>query len=183
MATSANVTAGKPKTTGAIFVGATNLTMPTNATTALQTGFTEVGYASEDGLTNANSRTVENIKAWGGDTVLTTQTEKTDTFSFTLLEAANVDVLKIIHGDGNVSGTLADGIAVEVNAEELPYKAWVFEMIYKGAVKRVVVPRAKVTEIGDVAYTDSDAVAYPITITAEPDADGNTHYEYIKASA
>ena len=36
MATSANVTAGKPKTTGAIFVGATSLTMPTNATTALR---------------------------------------------------------------------------------------------------------------------------------------------------
>ena len=59
----------------------------------------------------------------------------------------------------------------------------VFEMILNGAVKRVVVPYAKVTEIGDVAYTDNGAVAYPITISAEPDASGNTHYEYIKASA
>lgn len=183
MATSANVTAGKPKTTGAIFVGATNLTMPTNATTALPTGFTEVGYASEDGLTNANSRTVEKIKAWGGDTVLTTQTEKTDSFTFILLEAENVDVLKVVHGDDNVSGTLADGISVEVNAKELPYKAWVFEMILNGAIKRIVIPYAKVTEIGDVAYTDNGAVAYQITISAEPDASGNTHYEYIKASA
>lgn len=182
MATSLNVTAGKPKTTGAVYVGATTLALPTDAVAQLAEGFTEVGYASEDGLTNSNSRSVESIKAWGGDTVLTTQTEKTDTFSLTLIEAMNVDVLKIVHGDDNVSGAISTGITVEVNAKELPYKAWVFDMLYKGAAKRIVIPRGKVTEIGDVSYVDNGAVAYPITISAEPDESGNTHYEYIKGT-
>ena len=177
-----NVSAGKPKVGGAINVADTSATLPTAVNTAL-TGFTALGYVSEDGLTNQNTIESEDIKAWGGDTVLVIQTEKTDTFGLTLIEVLNVDVLKIVFGDTNVSGTLADGITVNVNATELPEKAWVIDMVMRnGALKRIVIPRAKVSEIGEVSYTDNEAVGYELTLTALPDAAGNTHYEYIKAA-
>ena len=41
----------------------------------------------------------------------------------------------------------------------------------------------KITALDDVTYSDSAAVGYGITITAMPDTNGNTHYEYIKAAA
>lgn len=181
--TATNVTAAKPATGGSLSVAATTATLPTT-TSATLTGFTNLGYISEDGLTNELTRDSEEIKAWGGDTVLSPQTGFTDTFSCTLIETLNVNVLKEVFGASNVSGTLSGGIAVDVNSEELVERAWVFDMIMRGGVaKRVVIPNGRITELGEVSYTDSDAAGYEITITAFPDSSGNTHYEYIKEPA
>ena len=181
--TTSNVSAAKPGTGGAINVGATSATLPT-ATGSTLTGFTSLGYISEDGLTNETSIDTEEIKAWGGDTVLSPQTGKTDTFKCTLIEVLNIDVLKEIYGSSNVSGSLSAGIAVSVDSTELTERAWVVDMIMRNNVaKRIVIPKGKITEIGEVAYKDSEAAGYEITITAFPDSNGKTHYEYIKAAA
>lgn len=181
---SGNVTAAKPKKVGgAIFIAPVGSTLPTDATSALDNAFKELGYASEDGLTNSNAPESDEIKAWGGDTVLTLMTGRPDTYSLTLIEATNVEVLKLVYGDDNVTGTLENGITITANTKDLDYHAFVVDMILKdGAAKRVVMPRAKVTDLGEIAYTDSDAVGYETTLNCEADEDGNTHYEYIKAS-
>lgn len=183
MSTVNNVSAGKPKIGGAVAFGATSLTLPTDAKTALVTGFTNLGYISEDGLTNTQDRSSDDIKAWGGDIVLTLQTEKTDTFQFTLIESLSVDVLKAYFGDDNVTGTLANGITITANGDELPEKAWVIDMVMRGgALKRVVIPNGRVTTTDEITYTDGEVVGYGVTVTAYPDASGNTHYEYIEAA-
>jgi hypothetical protein len=178
---SANVTAGKPNTAGAIYWAPLGTTLPTDTTDTLDVAFVSLGYCSEDGLVNTNSPENEDIKAWGGDTVLSVQTEKPDQFKFTLIEAMNVNVLKAVYGSNNVSGTLSTGITITANSDELEYGSWVIDMILKGGVaKRIVVPSGKITEVGDITYADGDAVGYESTMTAVPDTSGNTHYEYIK---
>jgi len=181
--TVSNVTAGKPAVGGAAHVAPLGSTLPTDATTALDNAFVGLGYISEEGLVNGNSPTTEQVKAWGGDVVLTPQTEKPDTFKFKLIEVLNKDVLAFVHGGDNVSGTLSTGITVTANAKEIPEKALVFEMIMRGGVKqRIVIPDAKIAEISDIEYVDSDAVGYEITVNAMPDTNGNTHYTYIKSA-
>lgn len=183
MATVSNVTAGKPKVAGAISVAPLGTTLPTDATTALNNAFVNLGYCSEDGLTNANTRESEDIKAWGGDIVLSIQSDKTDTFSTVLIEALNVDVMKEFFGASNVSGTLETGITINVNSTELTEKCWAIDMIMRnGTLKRIVIPSGKITATEEMTYVDNEVVGYGITITCYPDASGNTHYEYIKTA-
>lgn len=178
-----NVSAAAPKVGGAVFRAPVGTTLPTDATTALNAAFKDMGCVSEDGVTNSNSPESDVVKTWGGGVAYAYQTAKADTFKLVLLESLNPDTLKAIYGSENVSGALVSGIAVKANATEQEEAAWVIESLMRGAVKRIVIPCGKITEIGDVVYVDGEPVGYEITIMALPDDSGNTHYEYIKANA
>lgn len=181
--TVANVSTGKPKITGAVFIAPLGTTVPTDAVSELAEAFKGLGYCSEDGLTNSNSPEKSEIKAWGGDVILAPQSGKKDTYKLKLLEVLNTDVLKVVHGESNVTGTLAAGIAIKSNSKELEAHVWVIDMLLRNnAVKRIVLPHGEVSSIGDVVYKDGEPIGYEITINAMPDASGDTHHEYIKGA-
>lgn len=174
------VTTGKPRIAGGIYRAPSGVVLPSSATAKLSNYFKNLGYVSEDGVENENTAESEATVAWGGDRVLETQTEKPDTFKFTLIEATNTDVLKTVYGDENVTGNIDDGIAIVANSQEQEEHAFVIDMALKNnTMKRVVIPRGKVTEVGTVTYNNSDPVGYETTVSCMPDASGNTHYEYI----
>lgn len=175
------VTAGKPMTGGAIFTAPLGTTLPTSVSASLAAAFENVGYISDAGVVNSNTASNTAIKAWGGDTVLDIQTEKPDTFKFTLIEAKNVNALKLVYGSENVSGTLSSGITINANSKEQVPGCLVIDMLLSNnTAKRIVIPNGKVTTVGDITYSDGAAVGYETTISCYPDSNGNTHYEYIK---
>lgn len=178
-----NVTVGKPKIGGSVFRAPAGTTLPTDATTALAAAFEELGYISDDGVTFSTERESEDIKAWGGDTVLTPQTGFTDSMSLTFIEALRPLVQKTIRGDDNVTGDLANGMTVKVNSTEDTEHVYVIEQVLSNnTLFRTVVPSGKVTELGEVTYADGEAVGYEATISCVPDESGNTHYEYYKTA-
>ena len=177
-----NVTAGKPAIGGAIYAAPKGTTVPTTATGSLNSAFECLGYVSDAGVVNATKLETTEVKAWGGDTVLSIQTSKSDKFTWTLVEVKNIDVLKFVYGSTNVSGTLETGITVNVNNADVEEVAIVIDMLLRdNTAKRIVIPDCKISEIGDINYTDSEAVGYETTVTCMPDEDGNYHTEYIKS--
>lgn len=179
-----NVSVAKPKVGGAIFVAPLGTELPTDATTALDVAFENVGYISEDGVVNTNSPDTDTIKEWGGASVGKIDNGKDDTWQFTMIEALNLAALKLVYGPDNVSGTLEDGITIKANSNEQADVCMVIDMILKGgALKRVVLPSAGVSEVGEVTYAATSAIGYQTTLLATPDAEGNTHYEYIKIAS
>lgn len=182
MSNAGNVSVGKPKIGGAIFRAPLGTPLPTDARSELNKAFKGLGYCSDDGLTNTNTAETDDVKAWGGDRILSLQTSKNDTFTFNLVEVLNVDVLKTVYGDNNVIGTLNTGITIKANTQEQEEYSWVIDMLLKNGTiyKRIVIPSAKVSEVGEIPYKDDTAVNYPTTLACVPDTDGNTHYEYIQ---
>lgn len=184
MSDTAKVTAAKPAKGGAIYRAPLGTTLPTDAKTSLAAAFKGLGFCSTDGLTNSNTISSEATKAWGGEVVMENQTEKTDRFKFKMIEGLNVEVLKSVFGDANVSGTLDTGIVIKANATPQQDACWIFDMILaNGALKRIAVPKGKVVEVAEIKYADNEPVGYDVTISATADTDGQTHYEYIVAGS
>ena len=178
-----NVSTGKPNKSGAIFYAPLGTSLPTNADDTLAIAFKPLGFVSEDGLTNDNSPESDQVKAWGGVNVLNLQTDRPDSFGFTLIEVLNADVLKAVYGDSNVIVSGNGDITVKATADDLNSGSWVVDMVMRGnRKKRIVIPNATISDLGTITYKDDEAVGYEITLSAFPDSDGNYHYEYIKGA-
>lgn len=175
-----NVSVGKPMTGGAVFIAPAGTTPPTDAVTPLAEAFENVGYISEDGVTNAIETDSEEIKAWGGDIVLNPQTSRSETFAYTMIEQ-NETAFKHVFGENNVNvDAVTNAITIKHNGNEREENVVVVETLLSGGkVKRQVIPRGKVKEIGEIVYKDDEPIGYETTIQALLDADGNTAYEYI----
>ena len=184
--TALNVSTGKPKVTGGIYRAPIGTSLPTDATTTLAGTFVSMGYIAEGGVTHSFELDSGEYRAWGGDLVLAYQNSKTHRFAFGMIEVLNPDVYKTIHGENNVTGTLSgtNGIKVTADGKDMTEYVYVIELALRdGAVARIIIPDGKITEIGDTTYADSEAISFPITITAQADSSGNSYYEYIKKPA
>lgn len=183
MPSASNVSVGKPKVAGAVYRAPKGTTLPTDASTALANTYVDMGYISEDGVTNSNSPDSEKIKDWGGQTVLVVVNEKPDTFKIKFLEALNQNVLESVYGSANVT-TGTGTISVVANAAALNEYVYVIDMIMTGgALKRIVIPCGALSELGDIVYKSNEAIGYEVTLEALPDSSGNNHYEYIKLAS
>ena len=178
-----NVVAGKPLSTGAILVAPLGTALPTTVDTAPNVAFVNTGYIGEAGVTENNARSVEKIRAWGGDTVKVTQTEHTLTYQFEFIESLNTEVLKTVYGTANVTTTAASASkgtlqSIKITSDVLPHKSYIFEIKDGDAKVRIVIPDGQITEIGETTYSDAAAISYQVTVECFPDSSAGKAYKY-----
>lgn len=152
--------------TGAIYTAPAGTALPTSAYGALNAAFDELGYVTEEGVTEAQSTSVTNLRAWQNGTVVRkVQTEHDVTYQFTLMET-NPDALAAYYGN---YATASGGGKVEINASKMPRKPWVIDVIDDESKVRIVIPAGEVTTKGQVSYVNGNAATYSITVTAYED--------------
>lgn len=158
--------------TGGIYVDLSGAaTLPTSADDLL-TEFDELGYVSEDGVTQTINSETNDIVAWqNADIVRKVQTSHDVTYQFSGLET-NPTVLEAYYGNYD-----AGADSVEITGAVLPRMSWVIDVFDDDQKIRLAIPSGQVTERGDVQYVNGDAVMYPMTITAYP-VDGVKAYLY-----
>lgn len=179
---SSNVSAAKPRAAGCVYYAAAGTVEPTDASSALAATYTNVGYISEDGITRSETRSVTQHKAFGGTIVDVSQEEYGETYAFTMLETSQ-EVLAYRFGASNVTVGNSGAIRINHASDELEEHVLVIDTILKGhRLKRQIIPRAKVTEVGEEVYKDSELIGYQVTVTALPYTGGNgaTSYEFIE---
>jgi hypothetical protein len=177
-----NVAIGKPLATGGALTAPLGTALPTSEAAAPNAAFTAVGYISDAGVTESTSTDSSSIVAWGGDVARKVQTSHDVTYAFEMIEVNGVST-GVYYGDANVTitaGTPSAGtkLAIKITAAELLHKEWVLEISDGLRRGRIVLPDAQVTDRGDVTYLNDDAVKYPVTVTAYPDATGTKAYIY-----
>jgi hypothetical protein len=176
------VAVGGPKVAGAVYNAVAGTALPTTEVASLNAAFKLVGFLSESGLVQHIGTETTDVTAWGGDIVRRVQSTHDVTFDFEMLET-NEWTQGLFYGTANVTKTAAgvsagEKFAINFVSDQLPRSEWVFEFKDSTRTGRLVLPAAQITERGDVTYVHSDAIKYPVTLTAYPNASGIKAYLY-----
>lgn len=178
MADTANITSSNPGRNGVMFRAAIGTVLPTDASSELDEKFIDQGIVGDAGVTQTVTRDTEDIKAYGGDTVYTLQTDYGVEITLTLYESRNAETLKTIFGDDNVVTDAEGNISVKYNKTRLPRSTFVFDHEIDQGFKRQIVEVGQVVSVGDIVNVHTDIVKYEVTIKAYPNKSGDYMVEY-----
>lgn len=142
--------------TGAFGVAAA----PTDADTALGGTWADLGYVSEDGVTETTEQSTSVLRAWqNAKKVRTLIEEGSVRYQFTLIQT-NADTVAFYYG-GTVE---SDGSIVIDPTRERPVLAFDIDVIDGDSIIRAYAPEAQVVEVGDQVYASGEPIGYEVTV-------------------
>ena len=177
------VTVGAAAATGAIWVAPTSVALPTDATTALGSGFERLGFTSDAGVTISESGNTQSIYAWEGRTeVYTTRTEYTEQISFTPIQC-NLDVLKLIWGDDAVIVGNDGALTAKHHGKTMEPVHIVIETTPREGIVKRFCQKAQLTERGEMTMDGTQVDGRQLTFNNIADENGVTCFEYTAFTA
>jgi hypothetical protein len=149
-------------------------TAPTDASTPLHANFKQVGALTEDGVTESSSQDVTDVFIWQNAALgRRIRGQFTRTYSFAAAET-NL-VVAGIHWAGSTITQTAEGLSIAEKPPAADVRQWVLHGIDGTRAQRVYLPRAEVTERGDVVWSSGAITVYEWVLTAYVDDAGFTH--------
>lgn len=178
-----NVIVGAPDqsaTVGAVNWAAVGTTLPTDARTALTSGWTKGGYVSSDGVTLSIEQGTTSIPDWSLGTVRTLLEDFTGTVTFSFIQT-DADTLKMLFGASNVTVTAATSTAgeiikVAIGPELAPSQAFVFNMKDGDQRVRLALPNAQPTIDGELVFRANEPISWSVSLDCGQDANGKCIY-------
>lgn len=169
--------------TGAIFWGPTGTALPTDATTALNVAFKNLGYVGSDGITPARAISTDVVKDMNGASLRTVQTDFEKTYQALLYQTLNVDVNGMIFGSANVTVTAGDPthgerVAIMDKGIVASQGILIIETYDGGAKQRRIGPAAQPTSTEEGPLVGSNVQSYTLTWSEYPDSSGVYEYRY-----
>ena len=176
-----NVSAGKGLKGGYIYTAPTGTTLPTDVSSKLDDAYKVLGFVSEDGVTVAVEEDSNDLVDMNGDVMDSTFSNRSETIAFTLAEM-KAGVFKTQYGSLNVTDEKGL-ITIKHNGDSHDSASYVFELVLKDNRRwRMVVPNAKLSEIGDLTISSSELCQREITLKCAVDEAGNTIYDYMEST-
>lgn len=153
--------------TGAVYAGPTSATAPTSATSSVPAAYNDMGYISEDGVTEAYDEDVQDIQAWqGGAIVRTLISSSKASLSFTMIES-KASTLELYH-KGSTMEAVTDGYKIDVKLPNVVRKKFILDVLDGSTHLRIYVPDGEVTERGEITYVNDETISYNVTLTCYP---------------
>jgi hypothetical protein len=163
--------------TGALRVAALSTTIPTDLT-AWPPGWADLGYISDEGITEGRDENQETFIPWQSNSPIRVETTSaTETFQATLWET-NFDVISLYYRKGldemTETGTGADTmVSFTVGGKpKRDLRKFGIDVIDGTYARRIILPYAEVTERGELTYVSNALIGYQVTITAYEGSDG-----------
>lgn len=150
-------------------------TAPTDTTTALAAAWKAFGLLSSDGATESRNQDSNDFYAWGNILVRNVRSKHKRQIKVTALED-NLVVWGLVNpGSSAVTATSITTRTVKVPTSDIA--AYLLQTSDGSIIRRRVMPRGEVVEVGDVTFKDSDMQGFELTIDIYPDSAGILYYD------
>lgn len=148
----------------AVYVAPKGTSVPADLATPAG-AFNEVGYISEDGVSESIETNSETFRAWQGSTVVRKSITSSDrTFSFSCLEENAITQGLKYRGQSPTAGTGISTVTVK-DQTKTDERAWVIDLYDGDHQKRYGIARGFYEVTGEQTYSASGITMLEITVT------------------
>lgn len=165
--------------TGVVSVAPTGTTAPSDATTALAAGFTDVGEIGEDGVEESWDDSQTDVRNNAGVVVRRIISQTAATIQFTMLET-NATVWELFYKGSTVTGT--GPYTLDIKAPQADPRSFVLDTVDGTTPERLYIPSGEVTAREPVTHAATGPKQYRVTVTAYPDSAGTIAKKFSTAA-